>query len=101
MEKSPCLMGKFIISMAIFNRKLLNYQRVLDVECKHPINSIRPVSLEMSGRSGCFVGIWSECSGNAQHPLLLHNAFSQSLRFVDVHTHKNVYISIQDGAPQL
>ena len=26
--KSPCLMGKLTISMAIFNRKLLNYQRV-------------------------------------------------------------------------
>ena len=26
--KSPCLMGKLTISMAIFNSKLLNYQRV-------------------------------------------------------------------------
>ena len=29
--KSPCFMGKFTISMVIFNSKLLNYQRVDDI----------------------------------------------------------------------
>ena len=45
MEKSPCFMGKSTISMAIFNSKLLVYQRV--VHLNHPTPQSRNLLLRV------------------------------------------------------